>query len=70
MPINEFLHRARSGRVRITLDDGGVHTGSFRTDLLSPNALSAFFFGDERPMSLVIDHVVACEAMANEALAS
>jgi len=70
MPINEFLHRARSGRVRITLSDGQIHTGSFRTDLLSASALSAFFFGDERPMSLVIDNVIACEALANETLAS
>jgi len=70
MPINEFLHRARAGRVRITLNDGQVHTGRFRTDLLSAHALSAFFYGDERPMSLVIDHVVGCEALANEVIAS
>ena len=70
MKINEFLHRARAGRVRITLADGQVQTGSFRTDILSPHALSAFFHGDERPMSLCIDDVVSCEALANEAIAS
>jgi hypothetical protein len=70
MKTNEFLHRARAGRVRITLADGQVHTGSFRTDILSATALSAFFFGDERPMSLIIDSVVTCEALANEAIAS
>jgi hypothetical protein len=70
MPINEFLHRARAGRVRITLNDGQVHTGRFRTDILSASALSAFFYGDARPISLSIDAVVACEALANEALAS
>jgi hypothetical protein len=70
MPINEFLHRAKSGRVRITLTDGQIHTGRFRTDILSPNALSAYFYGDDRPISLSIEMVVACEALQNEALAS
>jgi hypothetical protein len=70
MKINEFLHRARAGRVRITLSDGQIHTGAFRTDLLSPNALSAYFFGDIRPLSLSIDDVVACEALAAESIAS
>jgi hypothetical protein len=70
MKINEFLHRARAGRVQITLTDGQVHTGQFRTDLLSPNALSAYFFGDIRPLSLAIDDVVACEALAAESVAS
>jgi hypothetical protein len=68
--INEFLHRARAGRVRITLTNGQAHFGSFRTDILSASALSAFFFGDERPISLAIDDVVTCEALANEAVAS
>jgi hypothetical protein len=70
MKINEFLHRARSGRVRIVLTDGQIHTGHFRTDILSANAISAFFHGDIRPISLPIDNVVSIEALAAEAVAS
>ena len=70
MKINEFLHRARAGRVRITLADGQVHTGQFRTDLLSSRALSVYFFGDIRPLSLAIDEIVACDALPAEAFAS
>ncbi len=70
MKIHEFLHRARAERVQITLTDGAVHTGSFRTDILGPTALSAYFFGDIRPLSLSIDDVVACEALPSEAVAS
>ena len=70
MKINEFLHRARSGRVRIILSDGQIHTGQFRTDILSPSALSAFFFGDVRPLSLYIDDVISIEALGAEAVAS
>jgi hypothetical protein len=70
MKINEFLHRARAGRVRITLRDGQVHTGRFRTDILSRNALSAFFFGDVRPLSLAIHDIVSCEALPAEMVAS
>jgi hypothetical protein len=70
MKINEFLHRARSGRVRIVLRDGQVHTGQFRTDILSQNAISAFFFGDIRPLSLPIDDVVSIEALLAERVAS
>ena len=63
MHISEFLDRAAATRVRITLADGQVHTGQFRTDLLSANALSAYFFGDIRPLSLAIDDIVVCEAL-------
>jgi hypothetical protein len=70
MKINEFLHRARSGRVRITLADGQIHTGSFRTDILSATALSAYFFGDIRPLSLAIEEIIGCEALPAEAYAS
>jgi hypothetical protein len=70
MKINEFLHRARASRVRITLADGQVHTGSFRTDILSATALSAYFFGDIRPLSLAIEEIIACEALQAEAYAS
>lgn len=69
MHINEFLPRARSGRVRITLVDGQIHHGHFRTDILSPSAVSAFFFGDERPLSLGIEEVLAIDALA-ESMAS
>jgi hypothetical protein len=68
--INEFLHRARAGRVRIVLDDGQVHIGHFRTDILSASALSAFFFGDERPLSLSIADIVSVDALAAERVAS
>jgi hypothetical protein len=70
MKINEFLHRARSGRVRITLRDGQSHTGQFRTDILSASALSAYFFGDIRPLSLPIEDIIACEALPAEMFAS
>jgi hypothetical protein len=70
MKINEFLLRARAGRVRITLVDGQIHTGQFRTDLLSQNALSAYFFGDIRPLSLHIDEIVTCEALPAQTYAS
>ncbi len=70
MKINEFLHRARSGRVRIVLSDGQVHTGQFRTDILRPTAISAFFHGDLRPLSLVIDDIVSVDALAAESIAS
>jgi hypothetical protein len=70
MKINEFLHRARAGRVRITLTDGQTHTGQFRTDLLSTRALSAYFFGDIRPLSLPIDDIVSCDALPAETFAS
>jgi hypothetical protein len=59
MKINEFLHRARAGRVRIVLNDGRVHTGQFRTDIVSRSAIAAFFFGDLRPLSVPIDDVDA-----------
>jgi hypothetical protein len=70
MKINEFLHRARCGRVRIALADGQMHTGQFRTDILSATAVSAFFFGDIRPLSLSIDDVVSVEAIASDRIAS
>jgi hypothetical protein len=62
--VDEFLHRARSGRVRIVLADGQIHTGEFRTDILSPSAISAFFVGDVRPLSLSIEEVLSIEALA------
>ncbi len=56
MLIDEFIARA-NGRVRIELTDGSVHTGRFRTDILSKTALSAFFIGDVRDISLPIDMI-------------
>jgi len=62
MPINDFLPRAH-GRVRIQLLDGSIHTGRFRTDILSETALSAFFHGDARDISLPLDAIVAIESL-------
>lgn len=70
MKINEFLHRSRAGRVRIVLRDGQVHTGQFRTDILSQSAISAFFFGDIRPLSIPIDDVLSVETLWAEQVAS
>jgi hypothetical protein len=62
MAIVDFLPRAY-GRVRIHLADGSVHTGHFRTDLLNPSILSAYFFGDARDISLPIDAIDAIESL-------
>lgn len=70
MKIHEFLHRSRAERVLITLANGEMHSGSFRTDILSQSALAAYFFGDIRPLMLWIDEIVACEALAADVLAS
>jgi len=70
MKIDEFLHRARAGRVRIALADGQSFTGSFRTDILSTSALSAYFFGDVRDLSLSIDDIVSVDALHHEEMAS
>ncbi len=50
--------------MRIVLADGQIHTGEFRTDILSPSAISAFFVGDVRPLSLSIEEVLSIEALA------
>ncbi len=65
MSTQEFLRDA-DGPVRIQLADGSVHTGYFRTDILTPTAISAFFHGDVRDMSLAIDAVVRIEALRSE----
>ncbi len=69
MAILEFLPQA-SGRVRIRLDDGSVHTGRFRTDILSERAMSAYFYGEVRDISLPIDLIVSIESLEELALAS
>ncbi len=70
MQIAEFIHRARAGRVRITLVEGQVFSGRFRTDILSPSAVSAYFFGDVRDLSLSISDVVRIDALGHESIAS
>ncbi|GAC1396770.1 MAG: hypothetical protein NVS2B8_19720 [Vulcanimicrobiaceae bacterium] len=62
MSIHDFMRYA-DGPVRIQLVDGTVHTGRFRTDILTPTALSAYFHGDIRDMSLPIEIVVAIESL-------
>jgi len=69
MPIHDFLPRAH-GHVRIHLRDGSIHTGRFRTDILSETALSAFFHGDTRDISLPLDAIVAVESLDILQLAS
>jgi hypothetical protein len=69
MPIHDFLPRAH-GHVRIHLCDGSVHTGRFRTDILSETALSAFFHGDARDISLPLDAILTIESLDALQLAS
>ena len=64
MAIVDFLPRVH-GRVRITLADGSIHTGHFRTDLLSPTILAAYFHGDERDISLPIAAIDAIEPLSD-----
>jgi hypothetical protein len=63
MSISDLLVRS-SGPVRIRLSDGSVHTGRFRTDILSERAVSAFFYGDVRDMSLPVSMIDEVEAVA------
>ncbi|MBD5654469.1 MAG: hypothetical protein IAI50_04730 [Candidatus Eremiobacteraeota bacterium] len=56
-----ILHAA--GRVRVNLSDGSVHTGRFRTDILSPSALAVYFFGDARDISLPICKIDSIESL-------
>ncbi len=69
MAILDFLPQAQ-GRVRILLTDGSVHTGRFRTDILSERAMSVYFYGEIRDISLPIDHIVSLEALEELPLAS
>ncbi len=69
MAIREFIPRA-DGRVRIRLVDGSVHTGRFRTDILSERAMSAYFYGEVRDISLPIDLIVSVESLEELPLAS
>lgn len=62
MSIDEFIAHA-GGAVRIRLTDGTSHTGHFRTDILTPTSLSAYFFGDDHDMSLPIHLVEKIETL-------
>jgi hypothetical protein len=53
MSIGEFLHTCH-GEVSIHLSDGSSCTAHFRTDILSPDAVSAYFYGNNRDLSLPI----------------
>ena len=66
MSVQDFMRNAE-GPVRIRLTDGSTHTGHFRTDILTPSALSAYFHGDARDMSLPIEAVLEIEALKQEA---
>lgn len=65
MSIHEFLPKAH-GRVSMTLTDGSTHTGRFREDILSPNAMAAYFFGDRHDMSLPIDAIERVESIEDD----
>jgi hypothetical protein len=69
MAILDFLPQA-NGYVRMRLLDGSVHTGHFRTDILSESALSVYFYGDVRDLSLPIADIEAVEALEDLQLAS
>ena len=69
MSNSEFLKNCR-GEIRIRLTDGSSHAGHFRTDILSPNALSAYFYGRVRDMSLPIALVESIEHLPEAAVAS
>jgi hypothetical protein len=58
------------GEVRINLTDGATYTGRFRTDILTPNAISAYFYGNERDISLPIGLVASIEHLEEHAIAS
>ena len=69
MAIHDFLSRAYE-RVRIRLYDGSVHTGRFRTEILSASALSVYFYGDARDISLPIADIETIESLEDLQLAS
>ncbi len=58
------------GRIRMSLTDGGVFTGSFRTDILSSSAVSVYFYGDESDISLPISLIASVESLGLELVAS
>jgi hypothetical protein len=66
MSTHEFLPKAH-GRVSIGLTDGTTHTGRFREDILSPSAMSVYFYGERHDMSLPID-AIACVVALEDGL--
>ncbi len=69
MSTIDFLKRCH-GRVCIELPDGRKLTGQFRTDLLSPSAVSAYFYGDLYDMSIPISLIIEVASIAEQTLAS
>jgi hypothetical protein len=69
MSIGEFLKNCH-GEVRIHLTDGTACVGHFRTDILSPDAVSAYFYGRDRDISLPISLVASIEHLPELAIAS
>jgi hypothetical protein len=69
MAIEEFLKHCR-GAVRITLADGSAQNGRFRTDIVTPTALSAYFYGDDHDMSLPIHLIDTIQHIEEAAIAS
>jgi hypothetical protein len=65
MSIGEFLQNCQ-GEVRIRLSDGATYTGHFRTDILGPSAMSAYFHGNERDLSLPIHLVTGIEQLTSD----
>jgi len=69
MAIEEFIKHCR-GAVRITLSDGSAQNGRFRTDIVTPTALSAYFYGDHHDVSLPIHLIDTIQHLEETALAS
>jgi hypothetical protein len=69
MSNSDFLRHCY-GEVRIHLTDGATYTGHFRTDILTPNAVSAYFYGNERDISLPIGLVDSIEHLEEDSIAS
>ncbi|MBD5634661.1 MAG: hypothetical protein IAI49_09300 [Candidatus Eremiobacteraeota bacterium] len=69
MSNGEFLKNCH-GEVRIQLAGGAVYTGHFRTDILSADAVSAYFYGNERDLSLPIGIVESIEHLPMASIAS
>ncbi len=69
MSIGDFLKNCH-GEVCITLTDGAVCTGHFRTDIVSPEAVSAYFYGNDRDISLPIALIASIEHLPEAAIAS
>ena len=60
----QMLEKTQTGRVQIELNTGQRFTGRFRTDILGPTAISAYFYGDQRDISLPLDSITRIEPVA------